>query len=326
MTRIVVLDGYTTSPLVPDESPDANAVGWQPLPELGSLEVHPRTPAEQVSERLADAAVALTNKAVIDKAVFEACPALKYVGVLATGVNVVDLDAARIHGVTVTNVPGYSTPSVAQHVFALLMELTSKVAEHDAAVHRGQWVGCKDFSFTTAPLTELSGLTLGIVGTGAIGQAVARIGHALGMSIAAHSRTQRDLGLPVRWMGVDELFAESDVVTLHCPLTADTQGLVNADRLSHMKRSALLINTGRGPLIDEAALADALTSGTIAGAGLDVLSSEPPSGDNPLLAAPNCVITPHVAWASVASRRRLLQIASDNLRAYFDGKPINVVS
>lgn len=326
MPRIVVLDGYTTSPLAPDAKPGDGQVGWQTLAQLGALEVYPRTPTQLVAQRLDAAPIALTNKTLIGKAVFEACPTLKYVGVLATGVNVVDLDAARAHGVTVTNVPGYSTPSVAQHVFALILELASRVGELDAAVHADRWVNCEDFSFTTAPLTELAGLTLGIVGLGAIGLAVARIGHAFGMSIAAHSRTQRDLGLPVRWLSVDELFAQADVLTLHCPLTPQTQGLVNADRLSSMKRSAILINTGRGPLVDEAALAEALGNGTIAGAGLDVLSSEPPSADNPLLCAPNCVITPHTAWATVASRRRLLQIAADNLRGYLDGRPVNVVS
>jgi glycerate dehydrogenase len=326
MTRIVVLDGHTTSPLSADATPDDNEVGWQSLAVLGELEVNPRTPADQVAERIGDAPVALTNKVVFDAAVFQSCPGLKYVGVLATGVNVVDLDAARAYGVTVTNVPGYSTASVAQHVFALLLELASRVAEHDKTVHDGGWANCDDFSFTTGPLVELSGLTLGVVGTGAIGRAAARIGHAMGMTIAAHSRTERDLGFPVDWMSADELFERADVVTLHCPLTDETKGLVNADRLSRMKRSAYLINTGRGPLIDEVALAEALRDGELAGAGLDVLSSEPPSADNPLLTAPNCVITPHVAWASVASRRRLMQIAADNLRGFLDGSPVNVVS
>jgi len=326
MTKIVVLDGYTTSPLAGDAQPGGDEVGWQPLAQLGELVVHARTAADRVAAQIGDAAVCLTNKTPIGADVFAACPALKYVGVLATGVNVVDLGAAKAHGVTVCNVPGYSTPSVAQHVFALLLELCSRTAQHDAAVHQGEWAGCIDFSFTTGPLIELSGMTLGVVGMGAIGQAVARVGHALGMTVAAHSRTQRDIGLPVQWLSVDELFAAADVVTLHCPLTAETKELVNAKRLSKMKASAYLINTGRGPLIDEQALADALASGTIAGAGLDVLSSEPPSADNPLLTAPNCVVTPHIAWATVASRRRLLAIAADNLRGYLDGKPVNVVS
>lgn len=325
-TQIVVLDGYTTSPLPPGQVPVGNEVGWQSLTELGALTVHARTPDDAVAQRLGNAAIALTNKTPIGSAVFQACPTLKYIGVLATGVNVIDLTAAKAHGVTVTNVPGYSTPSVAQHVFALLLALNSHVAEHDTAVHQGRWVGCADFSFTTTPLIELSGLTLGIIGMGAIGQAVAGIGHAMGMKIAAHSRTQKEVGVPVQWMDVDELFEQADAITLHCPLTPTTERLVNADRLSRMKRSAVLINTGRGPLIDESALAQALSSKTIAAAGLDVLSSEPPKADNPLLSVPNCVITPHIAWAAVASRRRLLSIAADNLRGYLDGKPINVVS
>ncbi len=326
MTRIVVLDGYTTSPLSADAEPADHDVGWQPLAALGELIVHPRTPADQVAERLGGTTIALTNKSPIGADVLAACPALKYVGVLATGVNVVDLDAARSQGVTVTNVPGYSTPSVAQHVFALLLELCNRTAEHNDAVHADRWARCNDFCFTTGPLVELSGLTLGVVGMGAIGRAVATIGHALGMRIAAHSRTQRDIGLPVDWLGVDDLFVQADAVTLHCPLTPETQGLVNAERLATMKPGAFVINTGRGPLINEAALAEALAKGTIAGAGLDVLSTEPPSADNPLLTAPNCVITPHIAWATVASRRRLLDIAADNLRAHLDGKPVNVVS
>ena len=326
MTRIVVLDGYTTSPLSPDREPADHEVGWQPLAALGELVVHPRTPADQVAQQIGGSAVALTNKALVGADVFAVCPQLKYVGVLATGVNVVDLDAAQAHGVTVTNVPGYSTPSVAQHVFALLLELCNRTAEHNDAVHAGRWASCDDFSFTTGPLVELSGMTLGVVGMGAIGRAVAAVGHALGMKIAAHSRTQRDIGLPVEWLDVDALFTHADVVTLHCPLTPQTQSLVNAQRLATMKPGAFIINTGRGPLIDEAALTEALTSGTIAGAGLDVLSAEPPNADNPLLTAPNCVITPHTAWATVASRRRLLDIAAGNLKSYLGGQSVNVVS
>lgn len=324
--KIVVLDGYTTSPLPVDADANDQEVSWQPLAGLGELVVHERTSASDLVERIGEAEIVLTNKAAIGAEVFKACPGLKYVGVLATGVNVVDLNAAKAHGVTVTNIPGYSTPSVAQHVFALLLELSNRAAEHDRAVHDGRWVNCKDFSFTTGPLVELSGKTLGIVGMGAIGQATARVGHALGMQIAAHSRTEKELDYPVQWLGVDDLFARADVVSLHCPLTAQTEGLVNAARLATMKRSAFVINTGRGPLIDEPALAEALSKGTIAGAGLDVLSSEPPSADNPLLTAPNCIITPHIAWATVESRRRLLQIAADNVKAFFDGVPVNVVS
>ncbi|MEM6505358.1 MAG: D-2-hydroxyacid dehydrogenase [Planctomycetota bacterium] len=326
MPKIVVLDGYTTSPLSVDAPASDEEVGWQALGELGELVVYERTAASETIERIGDASVVLTNKSPVGADVFSACPGLKYVGVLATGVNVVDLEAAKAHDVTVTNIPGYSTPSVAQHVFALLLELCNRTAEHDRAVHSGRWAGCSDFSFTTGPLIELAGKTLGVVGMGGIGQATARVGHALGMNIIAYSRTEKEVGLPVRWFGVDELFRQADAISLHCPLTPETEGLVNASRLATMKPSAYVINTGRGPLIDEPALAEALASGRIAGAGLDVLSSEPPDANNPLLTAPNCIITPHIAWATVASRRRLLQIAMDNMRGHFDGNPLNVVS
>ncbi|MEM9346990.1 MAG: D-2-hydroxyacid dehydrogenase [Planctomycetota bacterium] len=326
MPKIVVLDGYTTSPLSADAPASDEEVGWQPLGELGELVVHERTAVSETAGRIGDASIVLTNKSPIGAEVFAACPGLKYVGVLATGVNVVDLEAAKDHSITVTNIPGYSTPSVAQHVFALLLELCNRTTEHDRAVHDGRWAGCKDFSFTTGPLIELTGKTLGVVGMGEIGQATARVGHALGMEIAAHSRTKKEVGFPVRWLGVDELFYQADAISLHCPLTPDTKGLVNASRLATMKPSAYVINTGRGPLIDEPALAEALAQGTIAGAGLDVLGSEPPDGNNPILTAPNCIITPHIAWATVASRRRLLQIAAENVRGYLDGNPNNVVS
>ena len=326
MPKIVVLDGYTSSPLPAHATADGNEADWQAFAGLGDLSVHERTPASAVAERIGDAEVVLTNKAPVGAEVFSACPTLKYVGVLATGVNVVALDAAKAHGVTVTNVPGYSTPSVAQHVFAMLLELCNRTAEHDRAVHDGRWASCDDFSFTTGPLVELAGKSLGVVGMGAIGQATAKVGAALGMAILAHSRTEKQLDYPVTWLGVDELFAQADVVSLHCPLTPQTEGLVNAARLATMKPSSYVINTGRGPLVDEPALAEALRSGTIAGAGLDVLSSEPPSADNPLLTAPNCIITPHIAWATVESRKRLLQIAAGNLRGFLDGQPMNVVS
>ena len=326
MAKIVLLDAHTTSQLAVDSTAGGNEVNWQSLADLGAFTLHDRTTPSQVIERIGDAPIVITNKTPINAETLDACPNIKYIGVMATGVNVVDIDAARAKGITVTNIPGYSTPSVAQHVFAMLLELCNRTAEHDRAVHEGRWANCKDFSFTTGPLIELSGKTLGIVGMGEIGQATARVGHALGMTIAAHSRTEKQLEYPVQWLGVDELFATADVVSLHCPLTPRTQGHVNTARLATMKPSAYLINTGRGQLIDEAALAEALSNGTIAGAGLDVLSNEPPSADNPLLTAPNCIITPHIAWATVASRRRLLGIAADNVRGYLEGNLINVVS
>lgn len=324
--RIVVLDGFTLTPNEPDRLHDAAEPRWDALMELGEVEVYPRTAGPQIADRIGDAEIALTNKTPIDAAALAACPNLRYVGVLATGTNVVDLAAAKAHGVTVTNVPGYSTASVAQHVFALLLELASRVADHDRSVHGGDWVTSSDFAYTVAPLVELAGKSLGIVGLGDIGTRVARIADAMGMRLLVHSRTKKDVGLDVRWCELDELFRESDAVTLHCPLTDATRGLVNAERLGRMKPTAYLINTGRGPLVDEPALAAALRDGVIAGAGLDVLSTEPPSADNPLLTAPNCIITPHVAWATREARSRLMAVVVANVKAFLDGRPQNVVN
>ncbi|MFW6337142.1 MAG: D-2-hydroxyacid dehydrogenase [Phycisphaeraceae bacterium] len=323
--RIVVLDGHTLTPATTDHTPDGEP-SWSALDALGQLEVHPRTPKGKIAETAAGAGAVLTNKAPLDAATFEKLPDLRYVGVLATGVNVVDLEAARRHGVVVTNIPAYSTPSVAQHVFALLLELATRTAEHNRSVHDGDWADSPDFSYTIGPTVELHGKKLGILGMGTIGRAVARIGHAMGMTLLAHSRTRKDLDVPVEWVELDRLFAESDALTLHCPLTEDTRGVVNGERLKTMKRSAFLINTGRGPLIDESALADALREERIAGAGLDVLSTEPPEADNPLLTAPRCVITPHIAWATRAARHRCMRIAVDNFEAFLLGTPQNVVN
>lgn len=323
--RIVVLDGHTLTTATHDHTPEGEP-GWDALAQLGQLQVHPRTPADAIAETAAGAGAVLTNKAPLSAETFEKLPDLHYVGVLATGVNVVDLEAARRHGVVVTNVPSYSTPSVAQHVFALLLELATHTADHNRSVHAGDWAKSPDFSYTVAPTVELCGKALGVVGMGTIGRAVARIGHAMGMKILAHSRTKKDLDLPVAWVDLDRLFAEADAVTLHCPLTDATRGLVNAERLATMKPSAFLINTGRGPLIRESDLAEALREGRLAGAGVDVLSSEPPEADNPLLSAPRCVITPHAAWATRESRHRLMQIAVDNLEAFLLGTPQNVVN
>lgn len=340
--RIVVLDG---GPM------HGGDLDWSSLESLGHLAVYPRTTPDELLDRSADAVCLLTNKVVLDADAMAALPKLRYIGVTATGVNVVDLAAAERHDVTVTNVPAYSTASVAQHVFALLLELCSHVAAHDAAVHdaplrdvtgagtsgpsglsgpSGGWPACSDFSFTVSPITELAGKTLGIVGLGDIGQAVARIGAAMGMSITAADtqRSRPSLDLPngvVQWRTLDELFRHADVLTLHCPLTDRTTRLVNAERLASMKPTAWLVNTGRGALIDEAALATALHDKRLAGAGLDVLSHEPPAADNPLLRAPRCIITPHVAWASVEARRRLMNTVADNLRAFLAGRPINIV-
>lgn len=324
--RIVVLDGYTLTQALPGKPCPDGEPNWGPFTSLGDLTVHNRTTTDQIIDRAKDASVLLTNKTPLTAEVISQLPKLKYIGVLATGVNVVDLNAAKQAGVVVTNAPGYSGPAVAQHVFALLLALTNKVSEHSQAVHAGDWANGPDFSFTLGPIPELAGKTLGIIGAGDIGQRVARIGHAFGMNILIQSRTQRNLDFPATWIGLDDLFKQSDVITLHAPLTDQTKHMVNADRLALMKPSAYLINTGRGPLLDEQAVAHALSSGQIAGAAVDVLSTESPAPDNPLLTAPNCIITPHNAWAAVEPRHRLMQIAADNLRTFLEGKPANVVN
>jgi len=315
--KIVVLDGYTANP---------GDLDWSPLVALGELTVHDRTAAALTLERAAGAQVVLTNKVVLGATELAALPDLRYIGVLATGYNVVDVSAARERGIVVTNVPAYSTPSVAQHVFALLLELTRGAGRHAALVRQGRWSSSPDFAFWEGAQVELAGLTFGIVGFGAIGRAVARIAGAFGMRVLVHTRTPDPAAWPeVTFVGSDELFTTADIVSLHCPLTDETRGLVNAGRLAAMKPTAYLINTGRGPLVDEAALAAALHAGRIAGAGLDVLSQEPPQANNPLLLAPNCVITPHLAWATTASRQRLLDVAVDNVRAFLAGELRNRV-
>lgn len=317
--RIVVLDGFTMNP---------GDLEWQALAALGALEVYERTPAELVVPRARGADVVLTNKTALGAAALAALPELRFVGVLATGYNVVDLAAARARGVAVSNVPAYSTRSVQQMAFALLLELTQKCGAHDRAVKEGAWARCEDFMFQFGPLTELDGLTFGVLGFGTIGRAVAQTALSFGMRVLAASRS-RPAPLPegVEWTGdVDALFRRSDVLSLHCPLTPQTERVVCARTLALMRPSALLINTGRGGLVDEAALAAALCEGRLAGAGVDVLSTEPPNPDNPLLKAPNCVITPHCAWATRAARQRLLDVTVANVRAFQAGRPINVVN
>jgi glycerate dehydrogenase len=316
--KLVVLDGYT---LNPGDNP------WTALEAQGELVVHDRTPPELVIERSRDADVLLTNKTVIDKAVLAEAKALRGITVLATGYNVVDLAAARERGIPVCNVPAYSTESVAQHTFALLLELASQVSCHDRSVHAGDWVQSEDFMYTKAPLAELSGRVFGIVGMGRIGRRVAEIGRAFGMTVVAlaSSRGTPDDGSCER-LERARFFAEADILSLHCPLTEQTAGIINSDTLRRMKPSALLLNTSRGGLVVEQDLADALNRGHIAGAAVDVLSTEPPKPDNPLLSAKNCVITPHVAWATLAARRRLMAITAENVRAILAGAPINVVN
>ncbi|MGC4069805.1 MAG: D-2-hydroxyacid dehydrogenase [Polyangiaceae bacterium] len=325
----VVLDGFTLTPNVPGETELPSEPSWAPLSELVSLAVHPRTDAATTLGRASAAELVLTNKVPLTKRELEALPRLRYIGVLATGTNVVDLACAHERGITVTNVPGYATESVVAHVFALLLELSMAVGEHGRAVASGNWQSSPDFTFRLRPTEQLAGRTLGIVGFGSIGRGVAKVASAFGMSVVvAHSHSGQDHPLPgvdVTFAPLDEIFSNADVVSLHCPLTEETRCLVNAARLSTMKPDALLINTGRGPLIDEMALADALRHGRIGGAGLDVLGVEPPPPNHPLIGAPRCLVTPHLAWATQTARRRLMTIATENVAAFLAGSPVNVV-
>lgn len=309
--KIVILDGYTLNP---------GDLSWDGLRALGDVTVHERTPPDLVLERARGAQVLFTNKTVLSADTIARLPELRYVGVLATGFNVVDVEAARGRGIPVTNVPNYGSKAVAQATFALLLELTNNVGEHARAVKSGAWSKNPDFCFWTRPLIELDGQTMGIVGYGRIGSAVGDIARAFGMRVLANSVELPD-STPL-----EKLLAESDVVTLHCPLTPETDKLINAERLARMKRTAFLLNASRGPLVDEPALARALNDERIAGAGLDVLAVEPPRPDNPLLTAKNCVITPHIAWATRAARSRLLNIAVENLRSFLAGQTKNAVN
>ena len=315
--KIVVLDGYALNP---------GDLSWDSLRELGEVEIYDRTSGEEVVPRACDADAVLTNKTVLDAAVLGALPKLKYVGVLATGYNVVDLNAAREHHLVVTNIPAYSTDSVAQMVFAHLLNIVQRVDYYAEQNRVGRWSSSADFSYFDTPLSELGGKHMGIVGFGHIGQAVARIALAFGMKVAVFtSKPQTALPEGCVKVEMDDIFRECDVVSLHCPLTPDTDKLVNSFRLSQMKKGAVLINTGRGGLIDEMALAEALKSGKLLAAGLDVLTSEPPKADNPLLKLSNCFITPHIAWATQEARKRLMNQAVANIKAFQDGKIVNNV-
>lgn len=324
--KIVILDAYTANP---------GDLSWEALSVLGELCVYDRTSPAQVVERAVDAEIVLTNKTLLGADVLAQLPRLQYIGVLATGYNVVDLQAAKQAGIVVTNIPAYSTASVAQTVFAHLLNITHQVQRHSDKVHEGAWVNATDFMFTTATLHELAGKYMGIVGLGNTGLAVARIALAFGMHILAYtSKSEESLqqllsaeAFPgqVRKVSKEQLFAESDVLSLHCPLNDETSSFVNAASLALMKPSAIVINTGRGPLVDEQALADALNTGRIAAAAVDVLSCEPPKAENPLLSAAHCFITPHYAWASQEARERLIAIASENVRAFIEGCPQNRV-
>ncbi|MEO2014220.1 MAG: D-2-hydroxyacid dehydrogenase [Fuerstiella sp.] len=319
--RIVILDAQTLNP---------GDLSWQAFHDLGDVSIHDRTPASLAVSRSMEATAVITNKVTLDAKTIAQLPRLQYIGVTATGYNIVDVDAATAHNVTVTNVPVYGTDSVAQHTIALMLDLARGIRAHDAAVKQGEWTDDDDFCLPCGPIIELSGRTLGVVGLGRIGLAVARIGQAMGMRImaagrGADGRTTVD-GVDVEYVPVDRLFQLSDVVSLHCPLTNETAEIVNADRLTLMKPTAFLINTSRGQLIDQPALAQALQDEQIAAAALDVLDVEPPARDNPLLSAPRCLITPHVAWYALEARSRLLAMSAANLKSFVSGDPQNVVN
>ena len=315
--NITVLDGYTLNP---------GDLSWEGLKKFGNLTVYDRTPADKTVKRAKGADAIFTNKVVISREIIGQLPQLKFIGVLATGYNVVDVETAREAGIVVCNIPAYSTNSVAQMVFAHILNFTQRVGLHAQQVSSGQWSSHHDFCFWSTPQTELAGKTLGIIGFGRIGQQVARIGDAFGMKIIFYNRSSKK-GIPsqFRQVTLEEVFRESDFLSINCPLTTENTGFVNASNIDQMKATAFLINTGRGQLINEQELADALNNERIAGAGLDVLSTEPPKPDNPLLKAKNCFITPHIAWATLEARTRLMQIAANNLKMFMEGKPVNVV-
>lgn len=317
--KIVILDGYTENP---------GDLSWEGLEKLGALSVYDRTPANEIASAIGDAEIVITNKTPLSAETFAACPNIKYVGVLATGYNVVDIEAAKSRGVVVTNIPTYGTTAVAQFVFALLLEVCHHVGHHSNSVKEGNWSKCPDFSYWDYPLIELAGKTLGIIGFGRIGQNTAKIAVALGMKVLAYDEYPKDeLGTEeIRIVKLDELLANSDVISLHCPLFPSTQGMINKDSIAKMKDGVILINTSRGPLIVEEDLKAALDSGKIYAAALDVVSNEPIREDNVLLGCENCLITPHIAWAPSASRQRLMDIAVENLSAFLEGSPQNVVN
>jgi len=317
--KIVILDGYTLNP---------GDISWDGLKKIGDVTMYDRTSATQILERATGAEIVFTNKTPLSRETFNQLPALKYIGVLATGYNVVDTEAAKEKGIIVTNVPGYGTTSVAQMVFALLLELCNHVQFHSESVRQGKWAESADFCYWDYPLVELAGKTIGIIGMGNIGSKVADIATSFGMLIIGNDKFKTDQShrTNFRWAEVDQLLEESDVVTIHCPLFPETKGLINKERLLLMKKTAFLLNTSRGPVIVDEDLAEALNSGTIAGAGIDVLSVEPPAKNNPLFTAKNCIITPHIAWATREARTRLMDIAVNNLSAYLNGNPVNVVN
>ena len=316
--KIVVLDGHGANP---------GDLSWTPLEELGVLMVYPRTRADEVVSRAADAEIVITNKVILDSNVLSALPKLKYIGVFATGFNTIDIEAAHAHGIVVTNIPAYSTDSVAQMTFAHILNITNRVDHYARANRAGRWAENDDFCYWDTPLSELAGKTFGIVGLGNIGQKVARIALNFGMRVIAFtSKRAEELPEGVEKAHLEELLTQSDVLSLHCPLTENTREMINRQSLAKMKRGAILVNTGRGPLVNEADVAEALAEGRLAGYGSDVMSSEPPKADNPLLKQPNAFITPHIAWATAEARGRLMATAIENAKAFIAGKPQNVVN
>jgi glycerate dehydrogenase len=316
---LVVLDGYTLNP---------GDLSWSRLEQIANCVVYDRTSADEILQRAAGAELLLTNKTPVRPSTIEQCPELKYIGVLATGYDVVDIAAARARHIVVSNVPTYGTNSVAQLVFALLLEICHHVKDHSDSVHHGDWSRSKDWSYWNTPLVELAGKKMGIIGFGRIGRQTGGIAHAFGMEVLATDRIQpkTPVDYPYRWMELDGLLRDSDVISLHCPLTPETRHIINRDRIELMKPSAILINTSRGPLVNDEDVAEALRENRIAAAAIDVLSQEPPPPDHPLLSAPRCIITPHLAWATREARSRLLDTVVDNVAAFLRGTPQNVVS
>lgn len=315
--NIVILDAFTTNP---------GDLDWNRLQSMGNLTVYDKTEERDILTRAEAAELVLTNKTPLSGDTLRQLPKCRYIGTLSTGYNIIDLETARALRIPVCNVPAYCTKAVAQMTFALLFELTNQVDLHSRSVHDGEWCESPHFCYWKIPLVELEHKTMGIVGFGAIGQAVAQVALALGMKVLVNSRTRRVLPEGCRWVELEQLFRQSDVVSIHCPLTDQTKNLINENTLAMMKPNALLINTSRGPVIQEKDLADALNMGVIAGAALDVLASEPPSKENPLLSANNCIITPHIAWAAKDSRKRLIDTVADNVEAFLQGRPQNVVN
>lgn len=317
--NIVILDSNALNP---------GDMSWDQIKAFGNVTTYPRTTGKvETIQRIADAEIVLLNKVPIDAEILDACPSIKLICCLSTGYNVVDIHAARERNIPVCNVPAYSTAAVSQFTFALLLELCHRIGHHNKTVHDGKWASCPDFCYWDTPQMELAGKTMGIIGFGRIGQAVGRIARAMGMEVLAYSRSRRPEGEEIgTYVGLDTLLSQSDVVSLHCPLFPETENLINAETINKMKDGAILLNTARGPVINEAAVADALKHGKLRGAAMDVVSEEPIRADNPLLTAPNCIITPHMAWAPMETRQRILDVTVQNICGFLTGNPINVVN